>query len=277
VLATASWEALGTTALVRVDHRDALDRARAIVEAELRRIDAAASNFRADSELERLNRAAGRFTPISALLHEAIAVALRAASVTHGAVDPTLAGRWRDVELSGEPRGARVPSGLTLDLGATGKALAADRAARAVAAHTGAGVLVALGGDIATAGPVPAGGWAIHVTDDHRSRTDAPGQTVAIDGGGLATSSITTRRSLRGGRTTTHIVDPATGDSPTGPWRTASVVAGSCVDANIASTAAIVFGDDAIARLSEWSLAARFVAHDGEAFTIGGWPAEDAS
>ena len=45
------------------------------------------------------------------------------------------------------------------------------------AAHEagGCGVLVSLGGDIATAGPAPAGGWRIHVTDDHRSDATAPG------------------------------------------------------------------------------------------------------
>ena len=47
-----------------------------------------------------------------------------------------------------------APGGVVLDLGATAKALAADRAARArVAAATGCGVLVNLGGDIADRGP----------------------------------------------------------------------------------------------------------------------------
>jgi thiamine biosynthesis lipoprotein len=130
--------------------------ARAAVEAELAAIDAACSRFRADSELTRINRAAGRPTHVSPLLAEALAAALRAARLTGGAVDPTV-GRaviaagydrdfavlrpsaqpgavrvpgWRVVRLDPD-RTIRMPAGVTLDLGATAKALAADRAARA--------------------------------------------------------------------------------------------------------------------------------------------------
>jgi len=89
-LATDSWPALGTTALVRVADGSALPASRRILHAELAAIDLAASRFRDDSELERVNRADGAFTAISPLLHEAIAVALTAAQLTGGVVDPTL-------------------------------------------------------------------------------------------------------------------------------------------------------------------------------------------
>jgi len=271
-LATASWPALGTTALIRTHAPETLVAAYEAVAHELALIDSAASNYRHDSELERLNGAGGRRTPVGPLLHEAIAAALRGARVTGGAVDPTLTGDHDRVELYGTS--ARLPAGVRLDLGATGKALAADRAARAAANRTQASVLVALGGDIATAGPAPETPWTVHVTDDHRSAPDAPGQTVAIAGGALATSSTTTRRRETGERTVAHIVDPFTGDSPAGPWRTVSVVAATCVDANIASTAAIVLGDAAIARLETWGLAARLIGHHGDVVTVGGWPDE---
>jgi thiamine biosynthesis lipoprotein len=271
-LATATWPALGTTALVRTDAPSTFVAAYEAVVDELARIDAAASNFRADSELERLNRAGGLQTPIGSLLHEAIAAALRGAQVTGGAVDPTLTGDHERVELHGTT--ARLPAGVRLDLGATGKALASDRAARAAATRTGAAVLVALGGDIATAGPPPEQPWTVHVTDDHRSGPDATGQTVTITAGALATSSTTTRRQLTDDGPLTHIIDPATGGSPSGPWRTVSVAAQTCVDANIASTAAIVLGHGALAQLESWGLAARLTAYDGQVVTVGGWPAE---
>jgi thiamine biosynthesis lipoprotein len=308
--ATATWEALGTTALVRVCDGALIEPARAMLAAELDAIDLAASRFRTDSELERVNRGQGSFVPISGLLHEAIAAALSAAELTGGAVDPTLgeairvagydrdwheltppspgapapakpshhrpARRWREVTLCDDPSGVHVPRGVQLDLGATAKALTADRAARAIHAATGTGVLVSLGGDIATAGPPPPGGWSVHVTDDHRAGPHAPGQTVTVADGGLATSSTTVRRWLHDGRAMHHILEPATGQPATGPWRTVSVAARSCLDANIASTAAIVMGAAAPKWLAGWSLPSRLVAQDGTIRTICGWPAEEA-
>ena len=74
---------------------------------------------------------------------------------------------------------------------------------------------------------------------DRRSRSSA---------GGLATSSVTVRRSGTGAGLVHHLIDPASGRPVDGPWRTVSVTAASCLDANIASTAAIVLGADAL----EW-------------------------
>jgi thiamine biosynthesis lipoprotein len=311
--ATAQWEALGTTALVRVDDPMQLAAARAVVVAELERIDRAASRFRSDSELMAVNAGAGRFTRLGEALHEAVAVALRAAAITGGAVDPTLGralrlagyerdyadlehpdgaepagadpagadppalsvvrvGGWEEITLVDDPPGVLIPAGMQLDLGATAKALAADRSAARAAAATGTGVLVALGGDIAVAGRVPAGRWPIRVTDDHRSAPDVFGQTITIGSGGLATSSTVTRRWRHHGRVTHHILDPATGAPARSPWRTVSVTAASCVDANTASTAAIVIGPGAIAWLSERHLAARLVDDAGRVTRVGGWP-----
>jgi thiamine biosynthesis lipoprotein len=298
-LAVAEWAALGTTARLQVTEPRALAPARAAVEAELAAIDEACSRFREDSELSRLNRAEGPSMAVGPLLLEAIAVALRAAALTDGAVDPTvgqalvLAGYDRDfaalapataplkaVRVPGwravavDPRGRRVrlPAGVRLDLGATAKALAADRAAAAAAAAAGgAGVLVSLGGDIAVGGPPPPAGWAVRVAEDHRAGPDAPGQTIALQSGGLATSSTTVRRWGPGAH---HIIDPATGLPAGGCWRTASVAAGSCVDANIASTAAIVRGASAAPWLVARRLPARLVGRDGAVLEVAGWPRE---
>jgi thiamine biosynthesis lipoprotein len=174
-------------------------------------------------------------------------------------------------------RTIQLPRGVKLDLGATAKAWAADRAAAAARAASGCGVLVSLGGDIATSGACPAGGWRVHVTDDHRDGPDAPGQTIAIGGGGLATSSTFVRRWRRNGQQMHHIVDPATGDPASTPWRTVSVAAASCAEANIAATAAIVRGERALAWLAELGLPARLVARDGAVSTVGSWPAEASS
>ncbi len=307
---TETWDALGTTAVLLLHRADAATGAlaRRMVGREIAAIDRAASRFRADSELSRVNRSPGRWVPISPLLWEAIALGLRAASVSGGAVDPTL-GRdlidagydrdwrrlappaadvtiapahrhtaprvceaWRAVGLSRHPPAVCIPDGVALDLGATAKALVADRAGRAVArCHTG-GVLVALGGDLATAGRAPAEGWAVHVTDDHRAGADSPGQTITIRSGAVATSSTCVRRWQHRGQPMHHILDPRSGQPVHSPWRTVSVTAASCAEANIASTAAIVLGDEGPAWLAQHGLAARLVAHDGSVRVQGGWP-----
>lgn len=164
-----------------------------------------------------------------------------------------------------------LPAGVELDLGATAKSLAADMAAAAATAAAGCGVLVGLCGDVAVAGTPPDGGWRIRVTDDHRDG-DAPGQTVSIQAGGLATSSLTVRRTERGATTVSHLIDPHTGSSVEGPWRTASVTAGSCLDANTASTAAIVLGAGAPDWLEARRLPARLVGSDGNVRYVTGWP-----
>jgi thiamine biosynthesis lipoprotein len=263
----------------------ALAAARELVEAELAAIDMACSRFRDDSELVCLNATAGSPRRTSQLLFEAIEVALDAARLTGGAVDPTVGrsleqiGYDRDLAEIAEdgppvhphpaPGWRAVALGLRLDLGATAKALAADRAAVIAAAATGAGVLVSLGGDIAVAGAAPDGGWPIALADDHESH--AAGPVVAIEAGGLATSSTTVRRWRRGGNDVHHILDPSTGMPCPIVWRTATVAARTCVQANVASTASIVLGSAAPAWLVEHGLPGRLVDPSGRAHAVGGW------
>jgi thiamine biosynthesis lipoprotein len=181
---------------------------------------------------------------------------------------------WRTIAVDHEHSTIRVGRGVRLDLGATAKALAADRAAHAAYTATGSGVLLSLGGDIALAGPGPAGGWRVFVTDDHRNGLDSEGQMIAIASGGLASSSTTTRRWIHHGQTKHHIIGPDTDAPVDSTWRTVSVAAASCVDANIASTAALVRGSSCVAWLFANGLPARLVAQDGCVSRVAGWPAE---
>ncbi len=175
----------------------------------------------------------------------------------------------------------RIPADVLLDLGATAKALAADRAAARVATAAGCGVLVNLGGDIAIAGRAPHGGWRIEVTDelpvdqaDGQRARRARGQVVRIDSGGLATSCTASRGWRRGEEHLHHITVPGTGRPTDGCWRTVSVAAATCVGANIASTAAIIRGEQAAGWLGRHGLPARLVRGDGRVVTTGGWPVE---
>jgi thiamine biosynthesis lipoprotein len=181
---------------------------------------------------------------------------------------------WRAIQVDREAGAIHLPRGVTLDLGATAKALAAERAAARASQEAGCGVLVGLGGDIAIAGTAPEDGWRIRVTDDHRAGVDAPGQWIQLRSGGLATSSTTTRRWRSGEETVHHLLDPATGRPVRSRWRTASVVAGSCLDANIASTGAIVRGERAVAWLNSLRLPSRIVTTTGASLHLAGWPAD---
>jgi thiamine biosynthesis lipoprotein len=180
---------------------------------------------------------------------------------------------WRSVQVDRGRRQVRLANGAQLDLGATAKAWAADHCAEIIAERLGGGVLVSLGGDMAVAGPAPDGGWRVRVTDDHAAGSEAPGQTVTIRSGGLATSSTTVRTwAVGGGRRAHHIINPATGEPARSCWRTVSVAAGSCVDANTASTAAIIRSAAALPWLSDAGLPARLVREDGSVETTAGWP-----
>jgi thiamine biosynthesis lipoprotein len=181
---------------------------------------------------------------------------------------------WTAVQFERASGTVIVPRGVELDLGATAKALAADLGAvAALEAAGGGGVLVSLGGDIAVAGDAPRGGWPIQVGEDSAAPIAAGEETVAIAAGGMATSSTTVRRWTRGGIELHHIIDPETGRPAAGPWRTVTVLAATCVDANIASTAAIVKGDGAAAWLETHRLPARLVDRTGAILRSGGWPA----
>lgn len=203
---------------------------------ELAAVDAACSRFRIDSEISGLHERAGSAVTVSPLLAETLTVALRAAQLTNGVVDPTVGNAIRALGCAGDfaamtvdvpvpvppphpapgwwrvrwnpaSREVLLPRGVELDLGATAKALAADRIAVDAAEQAGCGVLVSLGGDVCAAGPAPDGGWHLGIGDDHERALNDPDLTVTIIGGGLATSGTTRRRWRRAGRDLHHIVD----------------------------------------------------------------------
>jgi len=249
--------------------------------------------------LSALNRSNGRRVAVSATLARALRVALWAAETTDGDVDPTCgrslvalgydkdyselaadtsalaeappsAAGWRYVDFDPVKRTVRVPPGVLLDLGATAKALAADLTADAIYTQLGTGVLVNLGGDVAIAGQAPRGGWRIGV-EDGVTTADEP-HCVAVEAGGVATSCPAVRGWRRGDRDLHHIVEPSTGQPAEIYWAAASVAAATCVDANTASTAAIVRGRAAQQWLQDLRLPARLVTPDGRVVTTGGWP-----
>jgi thiamine biosynthesis lipoprotein ApbE len=302
VLGIADDRALGGSMRVIVTRPQSLLAAKTAVDEVIRAIDEAASRFRQDSELSRLNAMPDKVIKVSPLLAKAIETAVRGAELTDGAVDPTIgqaievAGYdsdfasvarsgaplrlvakripgWRAIHFNAAARTVLIPRGVVIDLGATAKALAADLASAAAArAIGGGGVLVSLGGDISVAGEPPAGGWVVQISEDSAAPIQEGEETVSIAAGGVATSGTTVRRWTRGEVVLHHIIDPSTGLPVDSPWRTATVAAASCVDANIAATGAIVLGEGAVAWLKVQGLAARLVDREGRAHRVGAWP-----
>ena len=301
--ASASFRALGTTATIVVGDAAVLDEARALLESELVSVDEACSRFRPDSELVRANARAGHTVEIGPRLAESVAVALDAAHATEGLVTPTLGSAltgagydrtfelvqmrgawtvretapridaWRDVRLDVSRGTLCVPRGVELDLGATAKSLAADGAAALIARAVGCGVLVSLGGDIAVAGDAPVTGWVVGIADDHEA-PPAGGPAISVSSGGLATSSTAVRRWPTDRGEAHHVIDPRTGLPSTTPWRTVAVCAATCVDANVATLASLLVGEEAPAWLEARRLHARLVRRDGSVTYTGAWPVE---
>jgi len=242
------------------------------IAALLRSWEATFTRFGPLSELSRVNRSPGRYVLVSPRFAEVLGLALEAARATGGLVDPTLGaalenagyakdfpllrpdprppgpaspGRWREIRLAG--RLVSRPPGVRLDLNGVVKGLAADRAVELL---PGDG-FVSAGGDLAARGRV-----TVALPD---------GETLAIEGGGIATSGSTARVWRRGGRAWHHIVDPRTGRPAASRWTSVTVAAGSCLAADVAAKAAFLLSEEGPAWLDERGLAGRFA---GELETV---------
>ncbi|GAA3606954.1 FAD:protein FMN transferase [Kineosporia mesophila] len=318
---TARWNALGSYAALVVADVAKLDAARAACERILADVDRAASRFRTDSDLARVNRAAGDWVGVTPLLCRAVSAAVWAADLTDGLVDPTLgrqllalgydrdidelrrsmaAGQaldstvtpglvsgdpaqashpartsaWREIEI--DPQGAvRVPHDVSLDLGATGKAFAADLIAETVPAEVGTDLVISLGGDVAIGllptTPPGTHPWRVSVTELPEDVAKPGAEIVVITEGGLATSSVLARRWWNDGELH-HLLDPRTGRPVEAAFRTVTACGVSCVEANAISTSSIVRGRDAVDWLEHEDVAARLVDADGTVHRVAGWP-----
>jgi thiamine biosynthesis lipoprotein len=306
IIAIRSMRAIGTTASIAVTAAERADEALELLSEDLRALDEACSRFRADSELRQLEeRSGGDAVVVSPLLFDALEVACAVAVRTAGIVDPTIgsalielgydrdfdeiadadhssevspqpAPGWWQLALDPDARTAAISPGVHVDLGATAKAFAADRSARRIAADLGCGVLVNLGGDVAVAGRCPKVGWAIGITSECPTPLGPVDQVVSIFAGGLATSGTTARSWTRNGQRVHHIIDPWTGEAAPAVWSLVSTMAPSCLEANAWSTAAVVWGHDAVGNLSALGVPARLVDTDGAIVRLGDWPQDGA-
>jgi thiamine biosynthesis lipoprotein len=296
------WQSLGTYVQLGVSDRDKAAAAERRARALLAAVDWACSRFRDDSELNRVNAGAGTWVRVDPLLVAATVAAVEAAEHTDGIVHPLLGkvmiglgydrtftalqparasgthieppplGAWRSIEWEAEA--IRIPAGTALDLGATAKAWAGDVISATIAEEERANVLLSLGGDVAiSTGEVGPTWWPIAISEHPEGEASAE---VALAWGGLATSSTRVRRWTVAGVSHHHLVDPRTGASAKTCWRTVSATGPSATAANIATTAAVVLGDEAVGWLTERSVAARLVSEDGTVTLTSGWPEKGA-
>jgi thiamine biosynthesis lipoprotein len=256
------WAAWGTTVGVDVTNPDRASAARRLVIRCIEDAERAADLGNRRAEVYRLVRSAGRPVRVRPLLAGLVAVAIGAAERSGGAVDPTVgaatlpllrprwasgdplpvcgalpgyrarsAPGWRSVEWT--EQSISLPAGACLDLTATAKAWTAQRAANLVAERCGTGALVEIGGDVATAGPAPIGGWT--VVPEHAGAT-----VVQLDAG----TAVASCRAV-------GIIDPLTGRPVRSPWTSVAVAGPDVVAAKVAAVTALVHGDQASAYLDQ--------------------------
>ncbi len=130
--ASRTWQAWGSTVRLTVDDPVVLGAAAGALKALMDRVDKAASRFRPDSELSAVNTRAGSMVPVSRLLIDLVDVSLVAASMSGGAVDPTVGAAvlaagsgdptspvpgWQQVRLNRKVAMVGIPEGTALDLG----------------------------------------------------------------------------------------------------------------------------------------------------------------
>lgn len=272
-----AFRAMGSRMLVVVDSDDPLaDRTLGRAPGWLEAWEKTLSRFREASELSRLNRGQGRVIRVSLRLWAALRMALRAARMSEGLVTPTvlpaleaagyarsfdsIAGRsgrsaedgsageqappppsadWRRIECDPATRTVRLPAGVRIDLGGTAKGWVAERIARRLAAL--GPVLVDAGGDVVVSGPRSDGGpWPVAVSDP--LEPDRELELLMVSRGGVATSGREYRRWRHDGVWRHHIVDPRTGRPAETDVLTATVVAPTAVEAEVAAKVALILG-----------------------------------
>lgn len=253
-------------------------------EAEVRRIEARYSRYRADSELARINRvaAAGGVIDIDPETAGLIAYAMACFQSSEGGFDITsglLRRAWdfstarlpeqREIDALlprigldkvtlSDGRLAFAQGGMELDLGGLGKEYAADRAAEVCSELEARHGFVDLGGDIRVIGPQADGQpWLIGIRDPRDA--SAIVAEVALHGGALATSGDYERFIEVGGRRYCHILDPRTG-WPAQGLASVTVITERCLVAGSLATSAMLRGGEAGAWLGRLGL--RHVAID---------------
>ncbi len=268
------------------------------------------SRFIPDSEVSRLNIAAGRAVTVSPDTRLLVRRALEGHRFTAGRFDPTVlpaviaAGYDRTFDsVAGDsvagnsitggpattaalvlgPEGievddaagtVRLPFGVAFDPGGIGKGLAADLVASELIELGADGACVNVGGDLRVIGEAPDGDvWRVEVDDP---RGGPPVGIVALANGAVATSSRARRHwTSADGTEHHHLIEPVTGTSASTSVLAATVIASEGWRAEVLAKVAFLDGLSTSASkgprwLDRLGVAA-LVVHDGGVVTNERW------
>ena len=263
---TAGFRAMGSAFEVMGPHDPSFDAAYARIRSRVAREEHRFSRFRGDSELVRVNEAAGSPTVLSRSFAEVLGLALEAAIDTAGRFDPSVhdamiaagydrdldevlagargvlnpavpCGRWREIELDDDR--LLLPAGVHLDLGGIVKGWTADRAVQDALEEGLPWALVSAGGDLRIGGDAPGVEVAIEDPVDPDRRI----ARLTLTQGALATSSVLKRA---WGDGLHHVIDPFTGAPADTDLLQATVWAPTCAEAEVRATAALLEGRSAL-------------------------------
>lgn len=279
----ARFRAMASPCEILLDTRDAslARKLGAMARAEALRIEQKFSRYRDDNIIHRINHANGAPVEVDDETAALLDYADTCWRLSEGAFDVTsgiLRRAWRFDGSDRVPPHAAVDTllpligwdkvrwekprltlkaGMEIDLGGIGKEYAVDRSAQLIGVRARASALVNYGGDLMTTGPRANGdGWVIGIenpdrVNDFRAAAKHAQTSFELVRGGLATSGDTRRYVLKDGKRYGHILDPRTGWPVAGAPRSVTVVAGSCTEAGILATLAMLRGPGAEAFLTE--------------------------
>ena len=292
---------MGTSLELRVRAADepAARRAEGRALAEVDRLSAVFSGYDPASEFSRWKAAAKGPKQVSAELAEVLKASDEWRLRTGGAFDPrveTLTRLWSESERRGRTPSAgerldarrsmarpawklgisdgvaeRV-SDVPISLNAIAKGYIVERACEAAFGRTGVvtGVVLNVGGDLRVAGDASAVLGVASPRGD--SESTRPVARIEVRDRAVATSGDYQRGFRIGGRFSSHIFDPRTGE-PAGGVASATVVAPRSADADALATALNVLAPEEGVRLAESlpGVECLVLAADGRAFKSAGW------